>query len=150
MRTLAALLAVVGLVLASASSATAGADTETTTFKNEPFTETDVDCLGAPATIVGTRSGVEHVTMTDTGGFHVTFTEVGRFTLTSANGTFTGHFAVWGGFNVNNRNEGGTFTFNAIGRSATGERIHIHGVEHVNLTATGVEHSFSNFSCTQG
>jgi hypothetical protein len=150
MRTLAALLVVVGLALAFASAAIAGADTETTTYKDVPFTETDVDCFGAPATIVGTSSGVEHVTVTDMGGFHVTFTDVGTFTLTSVNGTFTGHFAVWGGFNVNNRNEGGTFTFNAVGRSATGERIHLHGVDHVVLTATGVEHSFSNFTCTQG
>src|SRR5918994_1948191 len=111
MRSTAALLAVVGLVLGLASTATAGAITETTTYKKEPFTEPDVDCFGATASIVGTRSGVDHVTMTEDGGIHVTFTEVGRFTLTSANGTFTGHFAVWGGFNVNNLTHGGTFTF---------------------------------------
>ncbi|HSI98002.1 MAG TPA: hypothetical protein VK926_06530 [Gaiellaceae bacterium] len=149
-RTVAVLGTVVGLVLLFAATATAGATTETTHWKNVPFVDSEVDCFGAAATITGTTSGVEHVTMTDTGGFHVTFTEQGRFMLVSANGTFTGHFAIWGGFNHNNRNEGGTFTFNAVGRSATGERIRLHGVEHVNFTANGVERSFGKFTCTQG
>ncbi len=144
------LLAVAVFVLAFTSSAFAGATTITEHWKNETFQETDVDCLGAAATIDITSSGVFHLTLTDKGGEHATFTEQGTFVLTSANGTFTGHFAIWGGWNANKKTEGGTFTFNAVGKSATGEQIRFHGVEHVNVTPAGVERSFGKFSCTQG
>jgi hypothetical protein len=50
---------------------------------------------------------------------------------------------------VNRQSEAGTFTFNAVGRSADGTPIRFHAVEHFNLTPGGVENEFSfeTFNC---
>jgi hypothetical protein len=52
------------------------AETQTTHRKDVAFTTPDSDCSGAPVTLSGFSSGVEHITFLDSGGIHATFTEV--------------------------------------------------------------------------
>jgi hypothetical protein len=114
----------------------------------ESFREVD-PCLG-PSTINLVFNDVFHITAfvagPNAGNVHVTFTQTGKFVIDPDDpslGDFTGRFTVWGGFNANRRNISATFTFNATGRSAEGLRVRFHVVDHINLTATGVEHSFT-------
>jgi hypothetical protein len=138
------------LVQAGAASAAKNVETHTETRKNvtESFREDD-PCLG-PSRITITFNDVFHITEfvggPNAGTVHVTFTQAGRFVidpLAVGLPTFTGHFAIWGGFNGNRRSAAGTFTFNAVGRSADGTLIRFHSVEHFNVTPGGVENSFS-------
>jgi len=158
MRRLAALSVAALAVLAVQGTAWAAKPTvtETVVRKNvvESFPELD-PCLG-DVTINLLYSDVFHITEfvsgPNEGTVHVTFTQSGRFLIETADATlpdFTGHFAVWGAFNGNRENASSTFTFNAVGRAPDGSRIRFHGLEHFNVSATGIENSFliETFDC---
>ena len=147
MRVLLALACIAAAALAISSPAAAGAETQTTHWKDVPFTAPDVDCSGDPVTLMGVTSGVEHVTFLDSGGIHATFTEVVTFTATRGTETFTGRWTAWGGFNLNAKNIATTFTFNATGTSDAGTKLRLRVVEHFSLSATGVVREFVKFSC---
>jgi hypothetical protein len=123
--------------------------THTEVRKNvtESFPETD-PCLGS-VTINLVYNDIFHITEfvsgPNTGSVHVTFTQTGRFLIQTADPTlpnFTGHFAIWGGFNGNRQSASGTFTFNAVGRAPDGTRVRFHAVEHFNVTPNGVANEF--------
>lgn len=81
---------------------------------------------------------------------HFTFTQTGTFVAVSTDPdgpTFTGHFTMWGGFNENNRNAGGTFTFSLHGTSSDGTTVKFNGVEHFSVSATGVLNEFIIENC---
>lgn len=137
----------IALLSWGASGGVAGAFTETTHWKDVPFTMPDADCSGQPVSLSGFTSGVQHVTALDSGGFHVTFTEVVTFTAIRGSETFTGRWTSWGGFNLNSRNTTSTFTFNATGRSDAGTKLRLHVTSHFSLSATGVVHEFERFTC---
>jgi len=146
------LLAALGLVLLPGASALAqGATSETFHEHGATDIESDVNpCSGVPGTVTITYNAVFHITQPASGGEHVTFTQTGSFAFVPddpSEPSYTGHFAVWGGFNGNKKNAAGTFTFEGTGRGSDGSRISFHGVEHFNVTATGVEVSFSKFHC---
>lgn len=138
--------------------AAGGAETFTVVMKdvNETFPTVD-ECSGEAASVTVTYNSVLHVTIrpggtfdpvTFTGtNFSVTGTQAGTFTLVSSD-TFTGHFAIWFGFNSNSKNEARTFTFNAVGRNAAGTAmISAHTVEHFNTTPSGNFNAFMKFHC---
>jgi hypothetical protein len=136
------------LVLGAAPAAADPATSTTVIVKDlvETFADTD-PCTGAPATVTTTSNGVFHITSKD-GTEHTTFTQTGTFTLVpiGAGLTATGHFAIWGGFNVNSGgNVAGTFTFNVSGAHSDGSRFTAHAVDHINTTPTGMENLFSKF-----
>lgn len=67
-----------------------------------------------------------------------TFTETGKVSLTDANGvSFTGHFTVWGGFNLNEKNTNNTFTLTVKLAGSDGSSITAHEVQHFALNANG-------------
>jgi hypothetical protein len=149
MKRLVALLVVCLPVVAISATAFAKPVTETVVRKNitESFDEQD-PCLGA-VTINLVYNDVFHITEQttgpNTGTVHVTFTQAGRFLIETEDPSlpdFTGHFAVWGGFNGNRQNAASTFTFNAVGRGDD-LRVRFHAVEHFNVSATGIENFFS-------
>jgi len=158
MRRLIVLLAVAGAVSSQvgAASAAQNVQTHTETRKNvtESFREND-PCLG-PSTITITFNDVFHITEfvsgPNQGTVHVTFTQTGKFLIDpDASGvpSFSGSFAVWGGFNENRQSAASTFTFNATGKAPDGTKIRFHAVEHVNVTPGGVvnEFLFETSSC---
>jgi hypothetical protein len=135
------------LLLVAATPAAAGSATTTTvTMKGVVATFADVDpCTGAPVLVTTTSNGVFHTT-TKNGTSHVTFTQAGTFTFGGAGVTGTGHFAIWGGFNVNaGGSVAGTFTFNASGER-NGSRFTAHVVDHINATPIGMENLFTKFN----
>ena len=147
MRAFLALACAITAALVATAPAAAGAVNVTTHWKDVPFTAPDADCSGAPVTLMGVTSGVEHLTFLDSGGVHATFTEVVTFTATRGTETFTGRWTSWGGFNLNEQNVATTFTFNATGTSDAGTKLRLRVVEHFSLSATGVVHEFVKFSC---
>jgi hypothetical protein len=140
---IAAAILVIGATPAAADSATSS----TVIVKDLVETLTDTDpCTGASATVTTISNGVFHITAQD-GTEHITFTQAGTFTLVPSSGlTATGHFAIWGGFNVNiSGNVAGTFTFNASGEHSDGSRFTAHAVDHINSTPTGAANTFFKF-----
>lgn len=96
--------------------------------------------------IMLTYNPVEHVTAFEDGRVHGTFTQAGTFSAEPLDPTGQdtgGHFAVWGGFNQNNKSVNGTYTFNATGRFDDGSRLSVHAVDHFNETTTGTAFFFS-------
>jgi len=144
-------LAVVGLLLLPASSAfAAGAVTETQKFKNvtESFPDTN-PCSGVPGTVTITYNGVIHTTQNDN-GFHITGTFTGDFVFVPddpAQPTYTGHFTNWFGFNANQRNFTGTFTFSVHGKGSDGSRLDFHVTGHDSMSASGHVISFEKPRC---
>lgn len=163
------LVAAMALLLVSATSAFA--KPVTFTFHEKQATESfptepeDEECFGSSGTITITYNAVFHVTAAEadfgdpsdpeddvfTPPFHVTFTQAGRFVIELESGvTYTGHFSIWGGFNVNDPDEthgAGTFTFHATGKGSDGSQVRLKGVDHFNMTPTGLEHAFERFRC---
>jgi hypothetical protein len=146
MRRFVALACIAAAALAS-SSAVGAAETQTTHWKDLPFTTPDADCSGAPVTLSGFSSGVQHITFLDSGGIHATFTEVVTFTAVRGTETFTGRWTSWGGFNLNAQTITSTSTFNATGTSNLGTKLRLQVTEHFSVSATGIVSEFSKFTC---
>jgi hypothetical protein len=100
-------------------------------------------CTGAGiANFTAFGTVLEHVTyfiedgqMTEAWG---TFTETGKVLITDANGvTYSGHFTVWGNFNLNERNTNNTFTLTVRLSGSDGSSIVAHEVQHFALNANG-------------
>jgi hypothetical protein len=81
-----------------------------------------------------------------------TFTETGKVSATDANGvSFTGHFTVWGNFNLNEKNTNNTFTLTVRLAGSDGSSIIAHEVQHFALNANGtVTVNFDRMSLTCG
>ena len=147
-----AFLAVVGLLLFPASSAFAdGAVTFTQPFHNvtESFAETN-PCTGDPGTVTITYNGVVHITTLPNGTSHFTITQTGDEVFVPDDPdlpTITGHFTSWDGFNSNNQNAAGTFTFTVHGTGSDGSTLKFHVTEHFSVSASGVVNTFSKLRC---
>lgn len=152
---LVAAIAVLSLAAAPALGGAKGATTETIHFTDE---ETFVVGPGEEACGVGVGSvisidykGVVHITEGPRGQFHITGTNVGDITIAVAGGkTYTGHFADWFGFNLNNRNEVGTFTSNNLLRAPDGSLLNVHFLDHFSLSASGEVNVFFQLNCGGG
>jgi hypothetical protein len=147
------LVAGLALTFGLATTASAAPTTTTTTTKN--LVETFVDVLpscdpDSPLMVVTTRSNlIEHETVFDDGRVHATFTQSGKVSavpLVGTGPTYTGSFAVWGGFNANGSTVNGTFTFNVVLKGSDGSRVSNHVVDHFNERPDGTVNEF--FHCT--
>ena len=152
-RTFAVLLAFIclGVMASQHAVAAAGAVSTTTTEHGATETFTDVFPCGAegPYDITITYNEVDHETVGPHSN-HFTFTQTGTFVAVPqdpSQPTYTGHFTTWGGFNENAKNVGGTFTFSLHGTGPDGSTITFNSVEHVNISANGVENEFSFENC---
>lgn len=148
----------VGLCLASFVAVGApayAADVTTVTHTEQNLVETFVDKLPscerhAPLyNITTTSNAVEHITKFGDGRKHVTFTEAGTFVASpkddSSLPNYTGHFTIWGGFNVNGDEVNGTFTFSINGTGSDGSTLRHQSVQHFDATPNGTVHQF--FRC---
>jgi hypothetical protein len=98
-------------------------------------------CTGAAVVSAeATGNVVMHETFFPTGDeVWATFTETGKVTVVDSNNvTFTGHFTVWGNFNLNEKNTNNTFTLTIKLSGSDGSTITQHEVQHFALNANGV------------
>ena len=147
-----AFLVVVGVLLFPISSAFAeGAITFTETFHNVAESFSDVNaCTGDPGTVTITYNGVVHVTLLPNGTSHFTVTQTGDFVFVPDDPSLpanTGRFTIWAGFNSNNQNAAGTFTFTAHGTGSDGSEQTFHLTEHFSVSASGIVNTFSKPRC---
>jgi hypothetical protein len=146
------LLAGLALAFGLATTATAAPTTETIHEKGlvETFEDTVPSCEGGGESYIVTTTTnlVEHVTEFDDGRGHFTFPQSGKVSAIPADGTgptYTGHLAVWSGFNANNQETNGTFTFNITLKGSDGSKVSHHEVEHFDQRPDGTVHEF--FRC---
>jgi len=147
-----AFLMVAGVLLFPVSSAFAeGAVTFTETFHNVTETFSDVNaCTGDPGTVTITYNGVVHVTLLPNGTSHFTITQTGDVVFVPDDPslpTYTGHFTNWAGFNSNNKNGAGTFTFTVHVTGSDGSTLKFHVTEHFSVSASGIVNTFSKPRC---
>jgi hypothetical protein len=152
-RLILALFASLALTL-TALGAPASAAPTTTTIHEKGLVETFPDVVpscepGGETYIVTTTSNlIMHETVFDDGRVHATFTQAGKVSAVPADGTgptYTGRFAVWGGFNANGSTVNGTFTFNVTLWGSDGSRVSNHQVDHFNVRPDGTVNEF--FHC---
>jgi hypothetical protein len=143
-----------GLALFLGVAGPASAAPVTTTNHEKGLVETFLDTVptcdpGGELYIVTTRSNlIEHETVFDDGRVHATFTQSGKVSAVPLDGTgptYTGQFAVWGGFNANGAETNGTFTFSVNLKGSDGSRVSTHQVEHFDERPDGTVHEF--FRC---
>jgi hypothetical protein len=150
------LLSATLLILTVPRTLAEGAVTETTNEHN--ITETIVDilpCVGNGEElfeITTTTNVIEHSTFAPNGSMHFTFTQTGDFSAVPISDpslpSFSGHFTIWSGFNGNNKNATGTFTFTIKGVGSDGSRVDFHETAHFTLNANGVPTvEFDKISC---
>jgi hypothetical protein len=138
--------AAAALLLLPAGSASAAGGKHTQSYTENihgAFTETfgPNPCTGAAISSVQAHGNVvNHVTyFPDSDEVWATFTETGDITLTDANDvTYTGHFALWGNYNLNERNTNQTFTIAFRADGSDGSTIAMHEVTHFDLNANGI------------
>jgi hypothetical protein len=144
-------LTLASLVLAGGSALAAPPVTETHHEKGLVETFIDIfptcDESGPRYRVTTTANIVEHATLFEDGRAHVAFTQTGTFVavpLRASLPTYRGHFTTRGGFNSNNQNANGTFTFSVRGTGTDGSRVNVHVVDHFNTTPTGAEFFFTH------
>jgi len=128
-----------------------GADTLDPNFATNP-------CTGDPVTGSQDENLVNHVTVHGD-ELWATFTEEAWATITDtpADGspviTYTGHYTAWGNYNLNQRNQTSTFTFNANLIGSDGSTLTAHQVTQFVLRpdgSVGVEFDKSTLTCGLG
>lgn len=145
-------LAVVALLLVTATSVNAKTVTFTQTFHHitQTFPASN-PCTGVTGTVTLTFNSVVHVTMdTTTGTGHMTETMTGDFVFVPddpTQPTFTGHFTSWDGENQNIQNFTATATFNLHGTGSDGSRLQGHFLAHISVSATGITIRFDKMTC---
>lgn len=127
--------------LTGAHAAGAGAQSYTQVLKNQTDVSSDVNpCSGVTGTLSQTYNGVFHITTLADGELWATFTQTGSISFVpddASQPSYSGHFTVWGGFNVNERNSTDTFTFSARLTGTDGSVVVLHEVQHDTYTANG-------------
>jgi len=136
----------------TAGPALAQATSTTTPFHGVTEEFQDVNpCTGDPASIQITYNGVFHFSTAANGSEHVTGTQTGTFSLTPLDPTlpsYTGHFTMWFGGNLNSRTEGFWVTFNVKGTGSDGSTLSFNAVEQLHISATGeVTVDFFKLNC---
>jgi hypothetical protein len=95
-------------------------------------------CTGAKVFVTETVNAVEHVTyFPGEDEVWATFTTEGSASFTEGGVDYSGHFAAWGNFNVNEQNSNSTFTFNIFLNGSDGSRITAHEVDHITYNGNG-------------
>lgn len=149
-----AMAAAVATALVTAGGPAHAAPTTTTVHEHgviETFVDVLPTCEADPAKyrITTTSNRVEHVTLFADGRVHETDTDTGTFEAVPKNApslpSFTGHFTVWDGFNVNGKTVTGTFTFSVHGTGSDGSTLRNHVNAHFNVRPDGTVHEF--FRC---
>jgi len=143
------------IAVPAATSAGAGAESFTQTFKNVTEVSTDSNpCTGDLGTLTLTYNGVFHVTELTSGigagTFWATGTLTGKFSFVpfdSSKPSYTGRFTTWFGDNDNLRSDAETETLHIRGIGSDGSILSFHAVAHMTVTAQGVTFSFDKARC---
>lgn len=140
---LAAVLALATTGVAAAAKGGAGTETTTEHLHEIVLLEmgTPNPCTGEEGTLLATASNaIMHITTHADGDLWATFNAEGTVTFTPASpeGTaYSGHFHLWGGESLNNKNEvhheTGTFVLHA----ANGSKVTVHTVGHIGTNGKG-------------
>jgi hypothetical protein len=148
------------LLAPAAAGAAPGGTGHTVSFTDHihgAFTEPAFDtnpCTGAAITSFDADGNVvAHVTFFPAGEeIWATFTETGKVTIVdSDNVTYTGHFAAWGNFNVNEKNSNSVFTVSITLVGSNSTTLTAHEVVVFALNANGVATvDFDTFRLTCG
>jgi hypothetical protein len=108
-------------------------------------------CSGATGTVTITFNGEFHVTLnTSTGTGHLTATETGNFVFVPddpTQPTYTGHFTLWSGENINFQNFQASDTFHQRGIGSDGSVLQFQMNDDLTISASGVTNTFSNMRC---
>lgn len=97
-------------------------------------------CTGDRARISIVFNAVFHITEFADGTVHVTGTTTGTFSLDALKASavdFTGRFTQWFGFNGNNKNATGSFTFSVTGTGTDGSTLHFQETAQFKVNANG-------------
>jgi hypothetical protein len=161
MRKLLALLATVALLFVfaipvhadspCAPAAPGQTFTCTMNFHNvtETFPSVGLPCL-PDSTVTVTYNAVMHITINGAGASWGTFTQEGSFTavpFANPANPASGHFAIWFGFSLNNKNVVFHDTFNLHGTFADGTPVALHLVDHYSISANGTINVFTTITC---
>ncbi|SRR5713226_2740039 len=110
--------------------------------------------LGLPcipdSMVTTTYNAVMHITINGAGDFWFTATQEGSFTavpFANPANTASGHFAIWFGASLNNKNTVFHDTFNIHGTFADGTPVDLHLVDHFSLSANGTINMFTQVTC---
>lgn len=100
----------------------------------------------------GTATGVNsifHITVNGAGDLWFTGTITAAFTFTTGTPpvTYTGHFTIWFGTEINNQNGVQNSTFNAQGRAPDGSTIDLHMSIGFGVSASGQPIMHMNVTC---
>jgi hypothetical protein len=109
-------------------------------------------CTGVHVSGTQSINAVEHETyFVGEDELWATFTEEGNVDITDANGvSYSGHFTVWGNFNVNEQNSNSTFTQSLRITGSDGSLITAYEVAHFTYNGNGdltVEFDKVRFAC---
>src|SRR6266571_2093559 len=136
-----ALATLLGLLAVAPAALAAGGQHTQTFTKHQHGTTVRKDtnpCTGNKAPITETVNGVEHVTyFVNSDEVWATFTTTGSASFTEGGVDYSGHFTVWGNFNLNERNSNSTFTFSIFLNGSDGARITSHEVAHFTYNGNG-------------
>lgn len=108
-------------------------------------------CTGDRARISTVFNAVFHITEFADGTVHVTGTTTGTFSLDALKDSavdFTGRFTQWFGFNGNNKNATGSFTFSVTGTGTDGSTLRFQETAQFKVNANGdVVVEFDKIKC---
>lgn len=108
-------------------------------------------CIPPDATgLVSNENLVMHITVNSAGNVWFTFTAEGDVTLTvpSTGTIYTGHFMIWDGGELNNRNSVSNMTFNAHLTAPDGSTLDAHFSAGVGVSASNPPQPIMHFSLT--
>ena len=120
-------LGVMAGLLAVAPAALAAGGNHTVTYTKHVHStivqNQKAPCTGDRVAITETVNGVQHITFfVNSDEVWATFTLTGSASFTDQGVDYTGHFTVWGNFNLNEQNQNSTFTFNITLTGSDGSR----------------------------
>ena len=166
--TIAAAVAALGAVSALAAPAGAAAVHDPSSGSVHDQTEVIVDSVPCAGDFIITLNynATQH-DVSNKNGDWATFTQTGTFdasvpvtiTARDADGnatawiprtgeTFTGHFTIWGNFNLNRQNYNGSFTFDGHGVGSAGTPVSWHENDHFNTSPGDITRAeFNKLAC---
>jgi hypothetical protein len=117
--------------------------------------DTTVPCVDPPGslntgTLTITYNAVFHVAVNGAGDIWVTGTQEGDFSFIPFDPnrpSYTGHFAAWFGFSLNQKNAVFHDTFNVHGIGSDGSILTAHFITHMSFNANGIALVFDKFVC---
>jgi hypothetical protein len=121
---------------------------QTLVFHNETFSGPDSNpCTGARGILTETLAvDIFHTNVNKASDIWVTGTQAGRVVFVPNDSTlprYAGHLAAWFGASINKSNSVFHDTFNARLTGSDGSTLTLHFVDHMSVSASGIEHSFS-------